>query len=123
MEFELRTMEDRKKAIIEIRSAMLRETLKGKPPTFAFLHFSNDGTLDNHFMTPMPFEKIDEEGTRFMNVADIDFFLSVFLTMPNVSHVEYDPEKNYLYIDIYDPGNLNLDDWFEEKEEEDEDLG
>jgi len=93
MKFELKTVEDRKKAFKELRRLVLNDVGKGRLPTFHILHIERDGTVDNHYMTPISLEPVDEEGNKAVWVQDYEFFLKLLLKLKNVVEVEYDPNR------------------------------
>ncbi|RLE48889.1 MAG: hypothetical protein DRJ18_00940 [Candidatus Methanomethylicota archaeon] len=93
MKFELKTVEDRKKAFKELRSLVLNDIGNGRLPTFHILHIERDGTADNHYMTPISLEPVDEKGTKAVWVQDFEFFLKLLLKLKKVVEVEYDPKR------------------------------
>ncbi len=102
MRFTLKTSEDRKRAFREIWRHILSDIANGRIPTYHILHLENDGSADNHYMTPISLRPVDEEGTRAVWVQDFEFFLKLLLRLKKVVEVEYNPEEPsivFTYID------------------------
>ena len=93
MRYKLRTVEDRKKAFKEIWSLVLEDLARGRIPTFHVLHIEEGGAADNHYMTPISLEPVDEKRSRAVFIQDFEFFLKLLLRLRRVVEVEYDPER------------------------------
>jgi len=93
MRFKLKTIKDRKRAFKELWRLVLNDVGKGRLPTFHILHIERDGTADNHYMTPISLEPVDEEGNKAVWIQDFGFFLKLLLRLKRVAEVEYDPER------------------------------
>jgi len=91
--FELKTIEDRKRAFKEIWKLVLNDVGRGRIPTYHILHIEKDGTADNHYMTPISLEPVNERGDRMIWVQDFEFFLKLLLRLKRVVEVEYDPKR------------------------------
>ena len=102
MRFELKTIEDRKRAYGEIIKSIINDVINGRLPTFHVLHIRRDGTTDNHYMTPISLEPVNERGDRMLWIQDFGFFLKLMLRLKRVIEVEYDPKRPaviFTYID------------------------
>jgi len=93
MFYELNTLEDRMKAYDEIRKKILDDLIKGRIPTFHFVVCDDEGTVVNHYMTPVSLEPVDDRGNKAVWVQDFEFFLKLFLRMKDVVQVEYDDRR------------------------------
>jgi len=93
MRFELRTIEDRRRAFREIWERVLNDVGSGRIPTYHVLHIEGDGTVDNHYMTPISLEPVNERGDMMVWVQDFEFFLKLMLRLKRVIEVEYDPKR------------------------------
>ena len=93
MRFELNSIEDRKRAFREIWRLILNDIAKGRIPTYHILHIEKDGTVDNHYMTPISLEPVNEKGDKMIWIQDFEFFLKLLLRLKRVVEVEYDPER------------------------------
>jgi hypothetical protein len=94
MRFELRTVEDRRKAFRELLRMVLDDIAeKEKIPTFHVVHVEKDGSIDNHYMTPVSLEPVDDRGNIGVWAQDFEFFLKLLLRLKNIIEVEYDPER------------------------------
>ena len=93
MRFELNSIEDRKRAFREIWRLILNDIAKGRIPTYHILHIEEDGSVDNHYMTPISLELVDCKGRMMVWVEDFEFFLKLLLRLKKVVEVEYDPER------------------------------
>ena len=118
MKFELKDEKSRKEIGIIIRNKVMANLLKGKIPTFAIVHWTIDGSIDWHYFTPMSLEPVDKDGKRFLSLGDVEFFLALFIKMPNIREVEYDEEKNIIYFNFQDEEEVDLDRFFDVEEEE-----
>jgi hypothetical protein len=75
--FELKTAEDRKKAFRELLKMILDDIAeRGRIPTFHVVHVEKDGAVDNHYMTPVSLEPIDDRGRIGVWAQDFEFFLT-----------------------------------------------
>ena len=93
MRFELKTPKDRKRAFREIWRLILNDIAKGRIPTYHILHIEEDGSVDNHYMTPISLEPVNEKGDKMIWIQDFEFFLKLLLRLKRVVEVEYDPER------------------------------
>jgi len=93
MKFELKTREDRKRAFKEIWRLVLNDVGNGRLPTYHILHIERDGTVDNHYMTPISLEPVDDKGSKAVWVQDFEFFLKLLLRLKRIVEVEYDHER------------------------------
>ncbi|RLF08479.1 MAG: hypothetical protein DRJ60_00010 [Thermoprotei archaeon] len=93
MKFELKTREDRMRAFKEIWRLVLNDVGNGRLPTYHILHIERDGTVDNHYMTPISLEPVDDKGNKAVWVQDFEFFLKLLLSLRKVVEVEYDHER------------------------------
>jgi len=96
VKFELKSKEDRREAYNRIKELIHRDLLRKRIPTFHVLHVCYDGfdtVYDNHYMTPISLEPVDERGTKMLNVFDFDFFLRLLISLKSTTEVEYDPNR------------------------------
>lgn|GEM_PF-2652448 len=93
IKFELKTVEDRKKAFTVISERILRDILNGRIPTYHVLHFNRDGSAHNHFMTPISLEPVDSQGRKMIWIQDFEFWLKFLLKNRKVTYVEYVPSR------------------------------
>ena len=93
MRFELKTIEDRRKAFRKIWKKVLNDVGNGRIPTYHVLHIGKDGTVGNHYMTPISLEPVNERGDRMVWIQDFEFFLKLLLRLKRVVEVEYDSER------------------------------
>ena len=91
--FELKNREDRKRAFKKLRGLILNDIVNGRIPTYHVLHIEEDGSADNHYMTPISLSPVDEGGTRAVWIQDFEFFLKLLLRLKRVVEVEYNPEE------------------------------
>ncbi|RLG50031.1 MAG: hypothetical protein DRN90_00210 [Thermoproteota archaeon] len=103
MKIELRSAEDRKRAFREIWRLVLNDLGKGRIPTYHILHIEEDGSADNHYMTPISLEPVNEKGDKMIWVQDFEFFLKLLLLLEKIVEVEYDPKRPaviFTYVDL-----------------------
>ena len=104
MRFELKTAEDRRKAFRELLRMILDDIAeRGKTPTFHVVHIEKGGAVDNHYMTPVSLEPIDDRGSIGVWAQDFEFFLKLLLRLKNVIEVEYDPERPAVVFTYAEP--------------------
>ena len=104
MRYELKTVEDRKKAFKAIWSLILEDIGRGRIPTFHVFHIESDGTADNHYMTPISLEPVDDKGSKAVWVQDFEFFLKLLLRLKKVVEVEYDHERPAIIFTYIEEG-------------------
>jgi len=102
MRFMLRTPEDRKRALREIWTVMLRDLTLGRIPTFHVVRVCADGSIFNHYMTPISLKPIDRSRSKAMFYLDFYFFLKLMLRLKRVSSVRYDPERPAVIFMYYE---------------------
>ena len=93
MKFTLNTPRDRKRAYRELRRLVLEDIASGRVPTFHVVHIERDGCVDNHYMTPVSLEPVNEQGDRVLWVQDFMFFLKLLLKLKGTIEVEYDSKR------------------------------
>ena len=102
MRYKLRTIEDRKRTYREIIRLIINDVINGRLPTFHVLHIRRDDTADNHYMTPISLEPVDEKGNRALWIQDFGFLLKLMLRLKRVLEVEYNPKRPaviFIYVD------------------------
>jgi hypothetical protein len=92
VKFTLNTIEDRKRAFRELRKLVLSDIANGRIPTFHVVHIE-DGLADNHYMTPVSLEPVDDQGNRVIWIQDFEFFLKLLLKLKGTIKVEYNHER------------------------------
>lgn len=101
IEFELKTVEDRRKAFATLSKRILRDVLDGRIPTYHVLHFERNGSAHSHVMTPISLEPVDSQGRKVIFIQDFEFWLKFLLKNKNVTDVEYDPSRPAILF-VYD---------------------
>jgi len=94
VKFELKSKEDRREAYNRIKELIHRDLFRKRIPTFHVFHVCYDGfdtVSDNHYMTPVSLEPVDERGAKMLNV--FDFFLRLLISLKSTVEVEYDPNR------------------------------
>ena len=93
MRFELNTVESRERAFTELWRLILGDIAEGRIPTYHIVHVERDGSVGNHYMTPISLEPVDDQGNRMIWIQDFEFFLRLLLKLRRVIEVEYDPAR------------------------------
>jgi len=93
LKIELKSSDDRRKAFFAVRERILSDLVSGRIPTFHVLHFEKDGSADNHYMTPISVEPVNDQGCKMIWIQDFEFWLKLLLKIKRVVNVEYDPSR------------------------------
>ena len=102
MKFRLNSARDRRRAYRKLAYFIARDIVSKRLPTFHVLHLMRDGGVDNHYMTPISLEPVDEHGKMAVWGSDFKFFLRLMLRLKKVVEVEYDdtrPAVIFTYAD------------------------
>jgi len=98
MKFELKDKKHRKEVFRKLRDVILHELVsKKRIPYFHILHYHPDGTVDNHYMTPIALTK---EKDKMIFIEDYEFFLRILLQNPKVIEVEYDKKEGSIIFTL-----------------------
>ena len=103
MKFRLDSVEDRRRAYEKLVYFIARDIANRRLPTFHVLHIGRDGSADNHYMTPVSLEPVNEKGGIAVWDRDFKFFLRLMLRLKRVVEVEYDdtrPAVIFTYTDV-----------------------
>jgi len=101
--FKLNSARDRRRAYRKLAYFIARDIVSKRLPTFHVLHLGRDGGVDNHYMTPVSLEPVNEKGDIAVWDRDFRFFLRLMLRLKRVVEVEYDdtrPAVIFTYTDV-----------------------
>lgn len=100
VKFEFKSVEDRKRAYKAIREFILKDLVNGKIPMFHVFHIESDETVDNHYMTPISLEPVDEKGSRAVFVQDFEFSQKLLLRLKRLLRLSMTLADPLLYSRI-----------------------
>ena len=107
MKFDLTSKDvfERKKIAQLLLEKIVSFLMKGKMVTFHVVHFEYDEwgcTVDNHYMTPISLEPVDEKGNKMIWIQDFEFFLLLLLLDTRTHSVQFDEERPAVIFEFQD---------------------